>query len=126
MNDKTNPNLVTRNGQRIHVIHDRDNRASYGYVLQPSEDGQNVHVRVARSVCSKQDSFNKKVAIRVVKNRLDSGPKGSNQHRMFDSTIAVPVPSNSNEWRELDQTIVSLANLKLTEPEKIRRWHSSE
>lgn len=121
-----NPNLVTRDGKRIHIIHDRTNRTSYGYVVDPAEDGRNLHVRVARSICSEQDNFNKKVANSIVKTRLDSGVKGSNEHRMFDTTIAMSEPSDSKEWRELDQTVVNLADLKLTEPEKVRQAHTSE
>lgn len=113
MENVQNPNLVTNLNQRIHVIHDRDRNRTLGYVLEADETGRNVHVRVATAACSDKDVFNKKVGIKIVKTRLDSGIKGSNRNRMFDSTIAMSVPSTASEWRELDQTVVQLADLKL-------------
>lgn len=126
MSKNENPKLVTRDGKRIHLIHDRANRQSFGYVMEPAEDGRNVHITVARSICAERDNFNKKVAASILKSRLDAGPVGSNQHRVFSSTIAMAPPADSKLWRELDQTVVGLADLKLTSPELVRLAHNEQ
>lgn len=108
---KQNPNLVTRSGRRIHLMHDRSNRRSFGYTVEP--DGRNVHIRAAKAECSDRDRFNKKTALIIVRTRLDSGPVGSNVNKVFESTIAMPEPSTAQEWRELDQTVMQLADLRL-------------
>jgi len=125
MNKIENPRRLTRDGKRIHIIHDRSDCVSYGYVVDPDETGRNLHVRVARAICSNQDNFNKKVANSILRTRLNTGIKGSNEHRMFEATIAMPQPSDSREWRELDQTVVNLADLRLTAPDEIRWAHEA-
>lgn len=102
---------------RTHIIHERTPyvQRTIGYRVIGTEGGVNVVAAEAR--CHPNDLFNKKIARSIVDTRLDSAIEAGKEHRVFRASVAnINTPTTAREWRELEQTIVALAEFRLPEP----------
>lgn len=103
---------------RTHIIHERTEevRRTLGYRVV-STDNNSVSVIAAEARCHPNDNFNRKVARSIVDTRLDSALKEGKRHRVFEASIAnTREPTTAREWRELEQTLLMLAEYRLPEP----------
>lgn len=102
---------------RTHIVHDRIDDRTVGYRIIDNGDNY-VHAVVAETRCHPNDNFNKATARAHVNSRLDSYETGARSPslRAFDADVSMPRPTNAGEWRELEQTLLELADLRLPTP----------
>ena len=103
---------------RTHIIHERTDevRRTLGYRVVSSEGG-NLKVLAAEARCHPNDNFNRKVARSIVDTRLRSALDEGKRHRVFEAEfVNTKVPTNSTEWRELEQSLILLSDLRLPSP----------
>lgn len=101
-----------------HIIHERtaEVRRTLGYRVLSGEGG-NLKVLAAEARCHPNDNFNKKVARSIVDTRLRSAVEEGKRHRVFEAEFAnTKVPTKANEWRELEQSLILLSDLRLPSP----------
>lgn len=102
---------------RTHIIHERtpNARRTIGYRVTSHEN--RLEFIAAEARCHPNDNFNKRVARSIVETRLKSAVETGKYHRVFTGQIAnVKMPTTASEWREVEQTILGLAEYRLQPP----------
>lgn len=109
--------------QRTHIIHHRtsEEQRTLGYRIVDASNGA-VRVVCAETRCHPNDNFNKRVGRSHVENRLQSYLSGNRSERLraFEADITIANPTNAKQFRELEQTLLLLADYRLPTPAAIQ------
>jgi hypothetical protein len=109
---------------RTHIVHDRRNGHPFrtiGYRVT-GHDGRLLNVVAAETRCHPNDNFDREEGRKHVYSRLKSYQAGARSPdlRAFEADIAMDVPTNNREYRELEQTLLELADIRLPLPAALR------
>jgi hypothetical protein len=113
------------NDNRTHIVHERRSGhpvRTLGYRIKGSHNGM-VEVIAAESRCHPNDNFNRETGRRHVASRLEAFESGARSPdlRAFEANISMDMPSNHREYRELEDTLFHLADIRLPTPAALER-----
>ena len=109
---------------RTHIVHDRRNGHPFrtlGYRITGSNRGM-VEVVAAETRCHPNDNFDRETGRKHVHSRLEAYQNGgrSSDLRAFEASVSMDVPTNNREYRELEQTLLELSDIRLPTPAALK------
>lgn len=104
---------------QTHIVYDRNgnHQRTIGYRIVPTGTNS-VRVICAETRCHPNDNFTKDVARNNVNSRLNSFAAGarSSKLRAFEARLEMAEPRTSSEYRQLEKTLLRLADSYLAIP----------
>lgn len=108
---------------QTHIVYDRtqERQRTLGYRVVDASDSH-VGVIAAETRCHPNDRFEKRIARGHVDSRLDSFADGHRSPRLraFAADVTMTRPTTASEWRELEETLLWLADIRLPTPAAVR------
>lgn len=97
---------------RVHLIHNREQRFTLGYQILKPVEGIGTMIRVAEALVSPLDNFNRKIGRAVAEGRLKKAAEtGRDINHVYELIIEGDFPTTGEQWRAFDAHIVRAMGL---------------